>query len=467
MSNKTDDEIKLVAHQALSALVAKMATTANTDNAFENFVKGIIISSQTTIAEATTVAQLVNATKVLLTTANASDHSCLIVTKTMVPATVAYYELKSAPKLQIASLDLIGDLYESAKSRGLLNDVTAQVSNVPQVCLEAVNKSSKEFQIAGFKTLIRVQDCMTEDLVVPFVEVLIYNVQHAQYNDLLSISIETIHMIARKFPELIMTLVVKGKCSGVMSQDKVAFQKRFNLLTKLASIDDFTKVIIEDMLKMVSDNDQGASHVVEALSTSISVDNVFSSEKVTQIESDHGLIDPVLAWLYKEISSSSPDSLAHGFSLISNTIGSLPPEKQQNVLQRHTPKALEKCAENDIHFAVLECLYTPLRPSVYDSKFEEIMTVALKVALGSDSEASRTKGCVLIAHLLNKAEPGQKFELLYELLKNRLSACNRQDEKLCTRLIRLYGWITKALVMRGSDMFLFWLEKVSYYCFSS
>lgn len=468
MSNKTDDELKIAAHGALAALIGKMATTANTDQAFENFVKGILISGQTSITESTTVAQFVKATKVLLTTANASDQSCLTITEAMIPAAVAYYQLKSAPKLQIASLDFIGDLYECAKNRDLLNEIRAQVSNVPQVCLEAVSCSSKEFQMAGFRTLIRVQDCLGEDLVLPFIEVLIYNVQHAVDPDLLSMSVETIHMIARKYPELIMSIVVKGKCSlDNLTQDKVAIQKRLNLLTNLASIDDFTKVIIEEMLKIILENDVEAFHVVEALSTSISKTSLFSNEKLTQIESDHGLIEPVLTWLYREISASNPDGLAHGFNLISNTIGSLPPEKQQNILAKHTPEALEKCAKDDIYFSVIECLYISLHSSVYNPRFEEIMAVALKVALSSNHEVVRTKGCVLIAHLLNKAEHGQKFELLYELLKDRLSACDREDTKLCLTLIWLYGWITKALLMRGSDKFLFWLQKVSYYyCFT-
>ncbi|KAJ8716784.1 hypothetical protein PYW07_003411 [Mythimna separata] len=461
MSNKTDDELKLVAHQALAALVAKMATTADTDQAFQNFLKGILISAQTTIAEATTVAQFVKGAKVLLTTANASDQSCASITRAMVPATVAYYELKSTPKLQVASLDFIGDLYECAKTRGLLDEVRAQVSNVPQVCLEAVSQSAKEFQMAGFRTLIRVQECLGEDLVLPFVEILIYNVQHAQDNDLLSISVETIHMIARKYPELIMNLVVKGKCNlENLTQDKVVFQKRLNLLTNLASIDDFTKVIIEQMMKIIIDNDVEASHVVEAMNAQMSETSVFSTEKVTQIESDHGLIEPVLSWLYREISASNPDSLAHGFALISNTIGSLPPEKQQIILEKHTPQALEQCARDDNYFSVIECLYMPLHPTVYSSTFEEILRVALKVALGSDNEAARFKGCMLVAHLLNKAEHGQRFELLYELLKVKLSESNREDQNLCPRLILLYGWITKALLMRGSEMFLFWLQKV-------
>ncbi|KAH9638499.1 hypothetical protein HF086_007469 [Spodoptera exigua] len=461
MSHKTDDELKTIAHEALGALVAKMASTANTDQAFENFLKGIIISAQSTIADATTVAQFVKGTKVLLTAANASNQSCASITRAMVPATVAYYELKTAPKLQIASLDFIGDLYEIANKKGLLDEVRAQITNVPQVCLSAVSQSSKEFQMAGFKTLIRVQECLGEDLVLPFVEVLIYNVQHAQDNDLLSISVETIHVIARKYPELIMNLVVKGKCSiENISQDKIAFQKRLNVLTNLASIDDFTKVIIEEMLKIITANDPEALHVVEALSGSISMASVFTTEKVTQIESDHGLIDPVLDWLYKEISSSSPDALAHGYTLIANTIGSLPPEKQENILVKHTPQALERCMQDDIYFLIIECLYTSLHQSVYNSKFEEIMTVALQVALKSDKDLLRTKACVLIAHLLNKAEHGQKFELLYELLKTQLASCNREDEKLCPRLIQLYGWITKSLLMRGSDVFLFWLQKI-------
>lgn len=461
MSNKTDDELKLVAHEALAALVGKMATTADTDQAFENFLKGILIFAQSIIAEATTVAQFVKGAKVLLTTANASDQSCATITRAMVPSMQAYYEMKSKPKLQIASLDFVGDLYECAKNRGLLNEVRAQVSNVPQICLDAVSHQSKEFQMAGFRTLIRVQDCLGEELVVPFVEVLIYNVQHAQDNDLLSISVETIHMIARKFPELIMNVVVKGKCNiDNITQDKIVFQKRLNLLTNLASIDDFTKVIIDQMMKIILDNEVEALHAVEALSSQLSIASVFSNEKITQIESDHGLIDPVLSRLYRDISTSSPESLARGFTLIANTLGSLPPEKQLIVISKHTPEALERCAQDDTYFSVIESLYTPLHSSVYNSMFEEIMKLALTVALRSDSEEVRSKGCVVIAHLLNKAEHGQKFELLYELFKTRLSECDREDEKLCSRLILLYGWITKALLMRGSEMFLFWLQKV-------
>lgn len=461
ISHKTDDELKMACHELLSGLLAKLAPIADSDKAFDTLLKGIIISSQTAIAESTTVSQFVNASKILLTAANASDRSCAVVARAMIPSTVAYYEFKSSPKLQIASLDFIGDLFELANNRGLLDEIKGQVTDVPQVCLTAVSQTSKEFQMAGFKTLIRVKDILKSDLVLPFVEVLIYNVQNAQDNDLLSLSVETIHAIARKYPELIMDLVVKGKCSiENLTQDKSILQKRLNLLTSLASIDDFTKVIIEEMLKIISANNQDASHVVEALSGSLSIASVFTTEKVTQIESDHGLIDPVMAWLYKEISATNPEALAHGYSLIANTVGSLPPEKQQNILSKHTPQALEKCLTDDVYFLIIECLYTPLHQSVFNSKFEEIMTVALRVSLTSTNDTVRTKACVLIAHLLNKAEHGQKFELLYELLKTRLSACSREDERLCPRLIQLYGWITKALLMRGSDMFLFWLQKV-------
>ncbi|CAD0201665.1 unnamed protein product [Chrysodeixis includens] len=461
MGHKTDDELKLLCHEALSAVIAKLETIADTDPAFENFTKLILISCQTSIAEATTVAQFVKSAKILLTTANAAPQACEVIARAMIPATVAFYEFKSSPKLQIASLDFLGDLYVLAKTKGVMDRVQLQVAEVPQVCLAAVSQTSKEFQMAGFRTLIRVQDCLKADLVLPFVEVLIHNIQHSQDNDLLSISVETIHAIARKYPELIMELVVKGKCNiENLEQDKAVLQKRLNLLSNLASIDDFTKVIIEEMLKIISANDPDALQVVEALSGSISIASVFTNEKVTQIESDHGLIDPVMTWLYKEITSTNPESLAHGYTLIANTIGSLPPEKQQNILSKHTPQALEQCMKDDIYFLIIESLYSPLHPTVYTSKFEEIMTVALRVSLSSENEVVRTKACALIAHLLNKAEHGQKFELLYELLKTKLAACSRDDDSLCPRLIILYGWITKALIMRGSDLFLFWLQKI-------
>ncbi|XP_026748982.2 MMS19 nucleotide excision repair protein homolog [Galleria mellonella] len=460
ISHKTDDELKMAAHEALSALVANLATTTNTDQAFENFTKGILISMQTAVAEATTVAHFVQATKVLLTVANASKESCIIITKSMIPATVAYYGFKTSSKLQIASLDFLGDLYGLAKHWQILEELHIQISEIPQLCLTAVSQQSKDYQIAGFKNLIIVKNVLPSDLVLPFVEILIYNIQHSQDNDLLGVSVETIHAIARKYPELIMNIVVKGKCDlNNLTQDKTALQKRLNLLSNLASIDDFTKVIIEEMLKIINANDVEASKVVEALNECISNNSLYSDKKVNQIESDHGLVDSILVWILKEIEGPL-ESLIHGFTLISNTICSLPSEKQLIILTKHAPDIIERCKEREVYYLVLECLYTPINQDIYNSKFEDIIRLSLNLSLHSDNELVRTRSCVLIAHFLNKAEYGQKFELLYELLKSYLTTCSRDDMELCPRLIILYGWVTKSLIMRGSDLFLFWLQKI-------
>ncbi|XP_075975169.1 MMS19 nucleotide excision repair protein [Anticarsia gemmatalis] len=461
INNKSDDEIRMASHKALSALVAKLATIANTDQSFETLIKNILIVNQKAIAEATTVSQFVQATKVLLTTANASKESCVVITRCMVPAMISYYEFKTSHRLQIASLDFVGDLYDIVKHWEVEDLVKAQVSEIPQLCLTAVSNPGKDFQISGFKTLIRVKNVLKSDLVLAFVEILIHNIHHSQDTEILGVSVEAIHAIARKHPELIMSLVVKGKCNlDNLMQDKTDLQKRLHLLTNLASIDEFTKVIIEDILKIITAYDKETNLVVEALSESMSMASFYTTEKVVQIESDHGLIDPILTWLFKEIPTSSQDTLVHGYTLISNTISSLPPEKQQNILSKHTSQVLEKCKANDVYFLVLESLYSPLHQKVYSTSFEEILTLSLKVALNSENDLVRTKACVLVAHLLNKAEHGQQFELLYEVLKNQLSACSRHDEALCPRLLLLYGWLTKALIFRGSDMFVFWLHKI-------
>lgn len=461
MSHKTDEELKLAAHEALSALVAKLATEAGTDQAFENFIKGILISMQTAVAEATTVHQFVQAAKILLTTANASKQSCEMITKSMIPAVTAYYEFKTSPKLQIASLDFLGDLYDMAEHWSVTGQIQAQVDEIPQLCLNAVSIPSKEYQIAGFKTLIRVKSALKIDLVVPYVEILIYNIQHSQDDDLLSICVETVHVIARKFPELIMSLVVKGKCDlDNLTSDKTALQKRLNLLSNLASIDDFTKIIIEEMLKVISTKDEEAPKVLKALSDSISNTSLYSNDKVAQIESDHGLVNSVLTWLFEEIKTGSQESIDNACTLVSNTICSLSSDKQMEILSKHTKDLLEKCKTDEAYFQVVESLYRSINQSVYNSHFEEIMTFALSLALNGNSDVLRLKACYLIAHFLNKADSGQKFELMYESLKSYLSGCSKEDVDLCPRLICLYGWITKALILRGSDLFQFWLKKV-------
>ncbi|XP_023954524.2 MMS19 nucleotide excision repair protein homolog [Bicyclus anynana] len=461
ISHKTDEEIKLAAHEALSALVAKLSTAADTDQSFENLIKGILISMQTAVAEASTVVQFVQVTKTLLTAANASKQSCEIITKSMIPAVIAYYEFKTSPKLQIASLDFLGDLYDMADHWAVVELIEKQVDEIPQLCLNAVSVPSKEYQLAGFKTLIRVMRALKTDLVLPFVEILMYNVQHSLDDELLGVSVQTIHAISRKYPELMMSLVVQGKCDiNNLTADKTALQKRLNLLSNLASIDDFTKIIIEEMLKAITTNDEDASKVVQALNTSISNTSLYSEDKVAQIESDHGLIESILAWLLKEIKTSTQDSLDNGCTLISNTISSLPVEKQLKVLSRHTNEILGQWKIDDTYFQVLECLYRSVNQGVYNAHFEELLSLALNLSLNSESAVVRLKACYMVAHFLNKVDSGQKFELLYEILKNYLSSCGREDEDFCPRLINLYGWITKALVLRGSDLFQFWLNKI-------
>lgn len=471
---KTDDELKMAGHRALSALVTKLAVTVNTDQGFESFVKGVLISIQTRIAESTTAVQFLHAVRVLLTTANAAKESCVIIAGAMIPAAITLSDFNSSQRLQIGCLEFLGDLYAVAKHWDVLHMIKEQIGAIPQHCLNAVSMPVKDFQLAGFKLLIKVINELQSDLVLPFVEVLIHNVQYSHDSDLLSISVETVHAIARKYPELTMSLVVKGKCDldSVLCEKK-AVEKRLLLLSNLASIDDFTKIIIEEMLKVVTDSHKqdgltcSAARVVEALSESISNSNLFSEHKVAQIESDHSLIDSVLAWLFREIENVSHDKLAHGYQLISHTISSLPPEKELQILSKHALVVLQKCKENEKYFFILESLFSSVDHGVFDDLFKDVFCTTLDLALMSDDDIIRTKACGLCAHFLNKVEYGPKFELLYETLKQYLSMCCRNNQNLCAKLTMLYAWIAKALIMRGSDLFSFWLQKVSHILYST
>lgn len=418
---------------------------------------------QTSLAESKTILQFVQISRILLTTANSSKESCVIVTKTMIPALVSYYEIKSSAKLQVASLEFLGDLYDLAKRWDTVSDIDKQVNEIIPLCLTAVSEPTKEHQMAGFKTLMRTIDVLKADLVLPFVEILIHIIQNSEDDDILIVSVETTNAIARKYPELIMDLVVKGKCNiDNIVDNKNMLQKRLNLLSNLASIEDFTKVIIEEMLKIITVDDRSAYNVVKALNGSISNTSLYTEEKLTQIESDHGLIVSILTWLLKEIKSASQESLVHGYSLISNTICSLPSEKQMAVLQRHSLNIIEKCQNEDVYFPLLECMYRSLHREVHDPSFHDLMNLSLKYAITSENEFIKTRACCLIAHFLNKADFGQTFELLYDSLKSYLSSCSKDNENMCSSLIQLYGWITKALLLRGSGLFMFWLQKVCF-----
>lgn len=461
LTQKSDDEIKNAAHAALTALVKKIAPTADTDQAFEGFIKGILISMQRFISEATTVAQFAAATKALLVTADASPNACRLITRSMIPAMTTFYELTSSRKLQISTLVFLGELSEVSRKHFLPRDVE-DLKEIPRLCLAAVSESNNEYQLAGFQTLMKTKDAMESDLIVPFVDLLIHNVQTSQDNDLLRVSVMTVNAIARKYPAEIMSLIVENRCDiNNLTADKQVLHKRLHLLCNLASVGEFTKIIIEEMLKIISNNRDDALKVVQAMDESLSNSNLYAGPKVAEMESDHGLINSVLSWIVREIPKViSQNSLSHGYSLISTTMSSLPVDKQEAILNKHTKILLELLEREELYFLPLEALYSCVQQSVYNPDFNKIMTAALNISLNSEHVMLRTKANMLIAHFLNKAEYVEKFEILNDCLKNYLTSCNKTDGVQCPRLLELYGWITKALLMRGSDLYNFWLHKV-------
>lgn len=465
MCHKTDEELKMAAHEALSTLVTKLATSANTDQSFEVFLRGVLISGQTSIAEASTYPQFIQAKNILMTCANASKESCIIIIQAMIPAMTTYYGFNTSPKLQVASVYSLGDMYEVARYWKCLDDLKQLLQEIPQVCLTAASMPIKEYQIAGYKTLIKVVDVLDSALVLPFVEILIHTLHHSLDNELLATSVEAIHAIASKYPELIMELVVKKQCDfDNLPSDKNELEKKLNLLCNLASVDDFTKVIIEDMLKIIECDDKNSQKVVEALNCSLSDINLYTAPKLEQIESDHGLIKTVLNWLDKEIAHQGKNltnELEYGYALITKTISSLPIDKQQKTINENLPKVLEKIQSEEIYFMTLESLLNSLEQKVVIQNQFEILKMAVNFSLVSDNAMVRQRSCCLIAHFLNKAEYGETFEVMYENLKNTLSANYKDNVELCPRLIYLYGWIAKSLIIRGSDLFMFWLGKVN------
>ncbi|KAL4706927.1 hypothetical protein ACJJTC_006971 [Scirpophaga incertulas] len=459
LSHKADDEIKMMAHKALYSLVSKLSTSSNTDQVFETFVKGVLISMQTEIAESKTVAQFIQASKVLLTTANASKESCIIITKLMIPAVIAYYEFKPSSKLQIASIDFLGELFALAKNWEVLTEIDNQLKEIPQFCLAVASNPSKDYQIAGFKNLVLVKDVLDSHLVLPFIEILMHNVQYSHDEQLFNVSVDTIHAIGRKYPEMVMELVVKGKCDVYnMTINKDILNKHLKLLSNLASIDYFTKVIFSEMIRNINDSNEVAGKVIKAVNITISNSSLYSEQKLKDIESDYRLIDAILGWLSKTIYTESQEVLTNGYDLVANIMSSLPSEKQIDIISKYTEDIWRKTEKEEVYFNIIECLYRSLHQNVYSVKHSDIMRFSLNLSLHSNDNAIRSKACMLAATLLNKSELGQQFDCLYNVLNDLLSHSNEKCDS--PRLLILYGWITKALIMRGSAEFTPWLQKI-------
>lgn len=451
ISHKTDDELRMTAYEALSVLTKKLSTSVNTDKSFENFVKGINISMQTAIAEASTVAQFSQASKVLLTVANASKESCIIVVQIMVPAMITFYEFNTSQKIQIACLFFLGDLSDLASHWGVENNVESHLKEIPNLCLSAVSNPQKDYQVAGFKTLMKVVYILKADLILPFLDVLIFNVQNAQDEELITVSVQTIHCLARKFPELIMDSVVKGKCDiNNLTKDKSVMTKRLNLLCNLASIDDFTKLIIEEMLRIIHGNDSDdVKEVIKSLSACVSNESLYSVDKVCQIETEIGIIDSIVTWMVKEICEMpSMDIVIQGLSLISNTMSTLSEEKQRNLLAKHTQNILEHMKNQEMYFLILTALYNSLRQSIYEANFHEILKLCLQLCFESENEYVRTRACILVSHFINKVSDSELHSVdvfIQDTIKKFDSKINES--------LTLNAYLTKALIIRGSSLY--------------
>lgn len=441
--NKTDDELRMAAFDALFGLTRHISGFILHPNAtYDLFLDMIINSMQISMAEANSVIDFSRITKVFLTITNASCLECTSkrVALVMIPSTIAYYSLNSTPKLQLSSLTLLGELAYIA-GRCIENDeIVSLINESVHTCLDAASKSDKEYQIAAFETLKYILKRRVKiELIPPFIEILVKNIHNSKEDELLSKSIETIHLLAKKFPVLILDSVVKEHLELYnLSNNESLLPRRLLVLCNLASIDDFTRIIFEELIKMLNEKD--GVELIKQLNKAMSNNELYDKDKIIEIERDFHIVDCIITWIVEQ---SNLKTIEDGLSLISNIVSYLFEKDQEKLLSGHLVNKIKtELSDADLLTKIAICI--SLRPFIYDDYFCELIKICLNRIFVTQSDLLRNYCYILLAHFVNKSDEDEL---------NKMDLVIKENLPTKKFLLELYGYLTKGLVYRGSDLF--------------
>lgn len=465
LANKADSDMVQAAHDALLALVNNLCSDQSQPNIGESFLNKILITMKLLLADSKTKSTLGLPLRVFLTTANASEKSCMFIIENVVPLLIVHYHLNLDENLQVSSLEWFARVFESCNSWNLLSQTSQHFTQISTMCINAMKSTNDDLKVSSLNTIAAVADVILPGDITILCQILDQNIHSSSSESLADSSKKCLLELTKKDPKLYSDYVKEKLNFDQIIDNKGLLEKRLDVLCTLSSIDIFSEPIVTKMLSIFTEPDSKASILITILLKNFDNKIMYTDNKICEMQVKYNLLKCILEWSDKHINQIEAEVLDCVSKLIIRIIRTLGSNLQSQVMELYVPNYINQISVNSKYIILIEALLNSTRQDAKLIQTDEVLSRAVDLALNEQESFIQYKSCLLIANIMNKHGKKETFSEQYVKIKENLITIMDEgciDESIGSNANSLEAWITKSLLQSGHPESSYWLGKVIY-----
>lgn len=463
LANKADLDMVQAAHGALQALISNLCSDFSQPNIGESFLNKVLITMKLLLADSKTKSTLELPLRVFLTTANASEKSCIFVIENVVPLLIVHYHLNLDENLQVSSLEWFACIFESCNSWNLLSQMSHHFTQISTMCINAMNSSNEDLKVSSLNTVAVVADIVLPGDITILCQILDQNIHSSSSESLADSSKKCLLELAKKDPKLYLDYVQEKLNFDQIIDNKSLLAKRLDMLCTLSSINIFNEPILTKVLSIFTEHDSKAHVLITVLLKNFDNKIMYTENKICEMQMKYNLLKCILEWSDQNINQNDAEVLDCISKLIIRIIKTLESNLQSGVMELYVPIYINKLSVNSKYIILIEALLNSTRQDAKLIQTDNVLSQAVDLALNEQESFIQYKSCLLIANIMNKHGKEEAFSDQYGKIKENLSTIMDEgciNESIGSNIISLQSWITKSLLQSGHPESSYWLGKV-------
>lgn len=465
LADKTDSDMVQAAHNALLALLNNLCSDLSQPNLGKSFLNKILITMKLLLADSKTKSTLELPLRVFLTIANASEKSCIFIIENVVPLLTVHYHLNLDETLQVSSLEWFARVFESCISWNLLSQMSHHFTQIPTMCINALNSSNDHLKVSSLNTIAAVADIILPGEITILCKILDQNIHSSSSETLADSSKKCLLELAKKDPKLYSDYVQDKLNFNQIIDNKSLLGKRLDILCTLSSVNVFSEPVVTKLLSIFTEHDAKAHVLITILLKNFDNKIIYPDNKICEMQMKYNLLKYILEWSDQNMNQNNTEVLDCVSKLIIKIIKTLESNVQSQVLELYVPIYANRLSVNSKYIILIEALLNSTRQDAKLIQTDEVLSCAVDLALHEQEPFIRHKSCLLIANIMNKHGKEEAFSNQYDKIKENLNTILDEgcvDESIGSNVISLQSWITKSLLQCGHPESSYWLGKVIY-----
>ncbi|GLV44032.1 Mms19 [Carabus blaptoides fortunei] len=459
----TDAELEEVRLQAISAVIYRLSKSENT-TLFKDTIFNLYDSLRLNLRPDTKL--FIPSSKILYAAARASKESCDSIVQPIVLLLSNQYNLTTNPAHQEILLRTLMEFVIGYVKLFEVNNIidVDMLKEVPVLCLEATRHPENGVRVIGFESIGRIAKTLPLNIRENVYELLKYEMIIEEPELVRNSLLKCLKIFASLYKDEITDKILSSKINVT---DTMTLELYLETLCSIVSEKSFLDRILPEILDHCTGESIDTSKISIKCLRKLLEENSNNDDIQNYLYVKCKILEKMTSWILSLIKDNKSDFqlLDDTSTILKTVIGYQDRNEQQNIIETYLSEILTSYKLNghtqDKVIILLDGLLLRLRPDVEIPEKYDLIRDLLQLS-GTIAEDTYLYVCKLVANLINKCNEDENLLNILDEIESYISVTleNNSNATQVKNIIRLISWITKSLIVKGSDKAEIWTDKM-------